>query len=121
MDKSMYMSGFGNEFATEAKKGALPVGQNTPQKCPYGLYAEQISGSAFTAPKAQNKRSWFYRLQPSVCHGSFTAYSTNAHFLTPPFMDSEVSPNQLRWSAPSPLSKQTDFIDGIHDSRKWQY
>jgi homogentisate 1,2-dioxygenase len=114
MDKSKYMSGFGNEFASEAKAGALPVGQNTPQKPPYNLYTEQISGSAFTAPKGKNKRSWFYRLQPSVCHGAFCAYRANTHFLTPPFTDSEVSPNQLRWSAPAPLSAKVDFIDGIY-------
>ncbi|MEX1034985.1 MAG: homogentisate 1,2-dioxygenase, partial [Sneathiella sp.] len=63
-----YLSGFGNEFESEAKPGALPVGQNNPQKCPYGLYAEQISGTAFTAPNAHNFRSWTYRMRPSVRH-----------------------------------------------------
>src|SRR5690606_3567723 len=61
-----YLSGFGNEFASEALPGALPVGQNSPQRCPYGLYAEQLSGTPFTAPRAQNRRSWLYRIRPSV-------------------------------------------------------
>ncbi|HEX7699538.1 MAG TPA: homogentisate 1,2-dioxygenase, partial [Kofleriaceae bacterium] len=60
-----YQSGFGNEFATEAVAGALPVGQNSPQKVPFGLYAEQLSGSAFTTPRGQNRRSWVYRIRPS--------------------------------------------------------
>ena len=66
-----YQSGFGNEFATEALPGALPVGRNSPQRCPYGLYAEQISGTAFTAPRAHNRRSWLYRIRPGVMHGTF--------------------------------------------------
>src|SRR6516225_5233536 len=68
-----YMSGFGNGFETEALPGALPVGRNSPQKCPYGLYAEQLSGSPFTAPRATNDRSWLYRIRPTVMHwGEFT-------------------------------------------------
>src|SRR6186997_466744 len=66
-----YMSGFGNEFATEALPGALPVGRNSPQRCPYGLYAEQVSGTAFTAPRADNRRSWLYRIRPAVAHKPF--------------------------------------------------
>src|SRR3974390_354148 len=61
-----YMSGFGNGFESEALPGALPVGRNSPQKCPYGLYAEQLSGSPFTAPRVSNERSWLYRIRPSV-------------------------------------------------------
>src|SRR6202795_3875130 len=68
---SNYQSGFGNEFATEALPGALPRGQNSPQKARYGLYAEQLSGTAFTAPRHANRRSWLYRLRPSVAHGEF--------------------------------------------------
>ncbi|HEX2942769.1 MAG TPA: homogentisate 1,2-dioxygenase, partial [Rhodopila sp.] len=68
-----YLSGFGNGFESEALPGALPVGRNSPQKCAYGLYAEQISGSAFTAPRASNQRSWLYRIRPTVAHwGAFT-------------------------------------------------
>ena len=63
-----YMSGFGNGFETEALPGALPVGRNSPQKCPYGLYAEQLSGSPFTAPRTTNERSWLYRIRPTVSH-----------------------------------------------------
>lgn len=63
-----YMPGFGNDFETEALPGALPQGQNSPQKCNYGLYAEQLSGTAFTAPRGQNERTWCYRIRPSVHH-----------------------------------------------------
>src|SRR6476469_6651463 len=66
-----YQSGFGNEFATEALPGALPVGQNSPQRAPYGLYAEQISGTAFTAPRGTNRRSWLYRMRPAAMHEPF--------------------------------------------------
>ena len=65
------MVGFGNEFATEALPEALPKGQNNPQKCPYGLYAEQLSGTAFTAPREHNQRSWLYRIRPSAKHAGF--------------------------------------------------
>src|ERR1700736_6077379 len=65
-----YMSGFGNSFETEALAGALPIGRNSPQRAPYGLYAEQLSGTAFTAPRATNRRTWFYRIRPSALHGS---------------------------------------------------
>ena len=64
-----YQSGFGNEFATEAVAGALPVGQNSPQKVAHGLYAEQLTGTAFTAPRGSNRRSWLYRIRPAVTHG----------------------------------------------------
>ena len=63
-----YMSGFGNSFETEALAGALPIGRNSPQCCAYGLYAEQLSGSPFTAPRGTNERSWLYRIRPSVKH-----------------------------------------------------
>src|ERR1700722_17966445 len=63
-----YMPGFGNDFETEALPGALPQGQNSPQRCAYGLYAEQLSGSPFTAPRGANERSWLYRMRPSVSH-----------------------------------------------------
>ena len=61
-----YQSGFGNEFATEALPGALPVGRNSPQRCPYGLYAEQLSGTSFTAPRADNRRSWLCIRRPCL-------------------------------------------------------
>jgi homogentisate 1,2-dioxygenase len=69
--KHTYQSGFGNEFATEALPDVLPVGQNSPQKVARGLYAEQLSGTAFTAPRSENRRSWLYRIRPSAAHGKF--------------------------------------------------
>ena len=73
-----YLSGFGNGFESEALPGALPVGRNSPQQCAYGLYAEQLSGSPFTAPRASNERSWLYRIRPSVAHwGHFTPVATD--------------------------------------------
>src|SRR5262244_2459316 len=68
-----YQCGFAGEFVTEALPGALPAGQNSPQKVPYGLYAEQLSGTAFTAPRHANRRSWLYRVRPAVTHGEFLA------------------------------------------------
>src|SRR5437762_9423222 len=107
-----YQSGFGNEFATEALTGALPVGQNSPQKAPYGLYAEQLSGTAFTAPRHANRRSWLYRLRPAALHGSFRSRDSRL-LRSAPFDESATSPNQLRWD-PAPMpSEPTDFVDGL--------
>src|SRR6266404_7613532 len=69
-----YQSGFGNEFVSEALAGAVPVGQNSPQRAPYGLYAEQISGTAFTAPRGANRRSWLYRIRPAAMHHPFARH-----------------------------------------------
>lgn len=105
--------GFGNELSSEALPGALPVGRNSPQRCPYGLYAEQISGTAFTAPRATNRRAWLYRIRPSAMHGPFEALDHEA--LTNEFNAVAPSPNQLRWN-PLPLPEDdepTDFIDGL--------
>lgn len=106
-----YMSGFANEFATEALPGALPVGRNSPQRAPYGLYAEQISGTAFTAPRAHNRRAWLYRIRPAAMHKPFARMDSPrwlSHFDEVP-----PSPNQMRWSPPPMPSVPTDFIDGI--------
>lgn len=106
-----YQTGFGNEFATEAVEGALPVGRNSPQKAPLGLYAEQFSGTAFTVPRASNKRTWTYRIRPSVLHKPFTQIGINM-FRSSPFDEVVTTPNQLRWD-PLPIpSEPTDFIDG---------
>ena len=106
-----YQSGFGNEFAAEALPGALPVGRNSPQRCPYGLYAEQLSGTAFTAPRARNRRSWLYRIRPAVTHGPF-ALREHAAF-APRSDEPPLAPNQLRWD-PLPLpDAPTDFVDGL--------
>lgn len=106
-----YQSGFGNEFATEALSGALPEGQNSPQKPPYGLYAEQLSGSAFTVPHKQQKRSWLYRIRPSVMHKPFAAYAHPT--FAAPKSDAPASPNQMRWDALPLPKKKIDFVDGI--------
>jgi homogentisate 1,2-dioxygenase len=107
-----YQTGFGNEFATEALPGALPVGRNSPQRAPYGLYAEQISGTAFTAPRHANRRSWFYRIRPAAVHGEFVPHR-HEHWHNR-FDEVAPSPNQLRWS-PRPIPKApTDFVDGLY-------
>ncbi len=106
-----YQSGFGNEFATEALPGVLPAGRNSPQRVAYGLYAEQLSGTAFTAPRHANRRSWLYRIRPAAMHGAFAPLA-HAHFHNR-FDEVPPSPNQLRWD-PFPLpTTPTDFIDGL--------
>ena len=107
-----YQSGFGNEFATEALPGALPEGQNSPQRAPYGLYAELISGTAFTQPRADNLRSWVYRLRPSAVHGAFKPIE-NGQLRTPPFDEGVLTPQQTRWD-PAPIpTEDTDLIEGL--------
>jgi len=109
-----YQSGFGNEFASEAVAGALPQGRNSPQRAPLGLFAELVSGTAFTAPRAENRRSWLYRRQPSVTLGAFQPYaqplwtSGAAGGVTAP-------PDPLRWqpfALPAAVT-QVDFVDGL--------
>jgi homogentisate 1,2-dioxygenase len=107
-----YQTGFGNEFATEAVAGALPQGQNSPQKAPFGLYTEQISGTPFTAPRGVNRRSWLYRIRPSVAHRPFQPIESGL-LRSSPFDEVPAPPNQLRWQ-PLPIpGKPTDFIDGL--------
>jgi homogentisate 1,2-dioxygenase len=107
-----YQSGFGNHFQSEAVAGALPVARNSPQRPPLGLYAEQISGTAFTAPRHENRRTWTYRIRPSVVHQPFRRLD-NALLRTAPFEETEATPSQLRWS-PFPIPQApTDFIDGL--------
>jgi len=106
-----YESGFGNHVATEALPGALPQGRNSPQRPAYGLYAEQFSGTAFTAPRHANRRSWLYRIRPAAVHGGFVPL--DAGRLTSRFDDVDPSPNQLRWR-PLPIpSEPTDFVAGL--------
>src|SRR5437879_6115502 len=111
-EAAVYQSGFGNEFATEALPGALPVGQNSPQKCPYGLYAEQLSGTAFTAPRGDNRRSWLYRIRPgATVHRPFVQIDGGR--LVSRFDGVPTSPNQLRWN-PLPIpTEATDFVEGL--------
>ena len=109
---TQYQSGFGNEFATEALPGALPKGRNSPQQVPYGLYAEQFSGTAFTAPRDHNLRTWFYRIRPSVKHKPFKQLSKSL-IRGAPFGDVPPNPNQMRWD-PLPIpDDKTDFISGL--------
>jgi homogentisate 1,2-dioxygenase len=108
-----YMSGFGNGFETEALPGALPIGRNSPQRCAYGLYAEQLSGSPFTAPRASNERSWLYRIRPSVRHWGRFQKADIGLWRTAPCAEIEVPPAPMRWS-PIPLpSEKVSFLQGV--------
>jgi len=107
-----YQSGFGNTFSTEAVKGALPIGRNSPQRAPLGLYAEVLSGTAFTAPRAENQSTWLYKLRPSAMHGPYRRLK-DALLRSGPFDEVETPPNRLRWD-PFPLpSRPTDFLQGL--------
>jgi homogentisate 1,2-dioxygenase len=107
-----YQSGFGNAFSTEAVKGALPAGRNSPQRAPKGLYAEVLSGSAFTAPRAENQSSWLYKLRPSAMHPPYRRMKEGL-VRSGPFDEVETPPNRLRWD-PLPLpARPTDFVDGL--------
>jgi len=110
-----YLSGFGNHNATEAVAGALPVGRNSPQRVPFGLYAEQLSGTSFTSPRGENRRTWVYRMRPSAAHPPFHPMADGAprDLKSGPFDDVAPTPNRLRWS-PLPLpSAPTTFLDGL--------
>lgn len=106
-----YQTGFGNEFASEALPGALLEGRNSPQRVAYGLYAEQISGTAFTAPRSHNRRSWLYRIRPAAMHKPFVAVEDST--LHNRFDEEATNPNQLRWDPLPVPEKPTDFIDGL--------
>jgi homogentisate 1,2-dioxygenase len=107
-----YLSGFGAHHQSEALAGALPVGQNAPQKVAFGLYAEQLSGSAFTAPRAENLRSWQYRLRPSAMHAPFKQIPDRG-WRTAPCHEAQSAPNRLRWDPPPIPTASTDFIAGL--------
>jgi homogentisate 1,2-dioxygenase len=109
-----YMSGFGNGFETEALPGALPIGRNSPQKCSYGLYAEQLSGSPFTAPRATNERSWLYRIRPTVHHwGNFQKGDARL-WRTAPCAEIDVPIAPMRWDAIPIPNEELSFVDGVH-------
>ena len=111
MSAMKYQSGFSNEFATEAVAGTLPEGRNSPQRVAHGLYAEQISGTAFTAPRHANRRSWLYRIRPAAVHQPFVELKNEKFHNN--FDEAPVTPNQLRWD-PWPLpNAPTDFVDGL--------
>jgi homogentisate 1,2-dioxygenase len=109
---SGYMTGFGSHFATEAVPGALPVGRNSPQRPAFGLYAEQLSGTAFTAPRHENRRSWLYRMRPSAEHPPYQPYE-GAPFFAPGPAKGPLPPNRLRWNPLVMPETPTDFVDGI--------
>ena len=107
-----YMPGFGNHFSSEAVPGALPVGQNSPQKTPLGLYAEQLSGTAFTAPRSENRRSWLYRLRPSAQHPAYQKIDRGL-IRSGPFDEVPPDPNRMRWN-PLPVPETpTDWVEGL--------
>lgn len=107
-----YLTGFGGQFETEAVPGALPKGRNSPQRPAFGLYAEQLSGSAFTAPRHENRRSWLYRLRPTADHRPFQPYK-GASLFCADSSTAPIAPNRLRWDAPSDLPSGADFVDGL--------
>ena len=108
----LYQAGFGNEHGSEALPGALPIGQFSPQKCPYGLYTEKFSSTAFTVARAGNRRTWFYRIRPSVVQEDFHRIDDGL-LRSGPITEVETPPNQLRWD-PIPIpSAPTDFVQGL--------
>ena len=112
MTDPAYMSGFGNHFATEAVAGALPEGRNSPQKPAFGLYAEQLSGTAFTAPRHENRRSWLYRMRPSAEHPPYRSYGRAPQFSAASLAD-PLPPNRLRWGPLPLVDEPRDLIDGM--------
>ncbi|MCV6624718.1 MAG: homogentisate 1,2-dioxygenase, partial [Cellvibrionaceae bacterium] len=108
-----YLSGFCNEHETEALPGALPQGRFSPQKVAYGLYAEQFSSTAFTAPRSHNRRTWFYRIRPSVAQGDYQSMAQNPLLGTAPLGEVTTPPNMMRWDALPMPTEPTDFIDGL--------
>ncbi|WAT17737.1 homogentisate 1,2-dioxygenase [Aurantiacibacter sp. MUD11] len=106
-----YQTGFLNHFATEAVAGALPEGRNSPQRPAFGLYAEQFSTTAFTAPRAENRRSWLYRMRPTTAHGAFQPYAGARLFAAPD--GSRTTPNRLRWDPLAMPETSVDFVDGM--------
>lgn len=111
-DALRYMTGFGGHFESEAVPGALPSGRNSPQRPAFGLYAEQLSGSSFTSPRSENRRSWLYRMRPTADHPAFAPYGGAALFAAPPIAD-PLAPNRLRWDPPQDLPEGGDFVDGM--------
>jgi homogentisate 1,2-dioxygenase len=112
-DSTGYQSGFSNEFATEAHPGALPHGQNAPQHAPLGLYTEQISGTAFTAPRTLNRRTWSYRIRPSVMHEPYAEFADPTLMRSGPFNELPTPPNQMRWNPLPVPAQKMDFVVGV--------
>ena len=112
LEERRYFSGFGGHFESEAVPGALPQGRNSPQRPAFGLYAEQLSGTAFTAPRSENRRSWLYRMRPSAEHPPFQRYE-GAKLFAPGTAAEPLAPNRLRWSPLELPAEPTDFVDGL--------
>ncbi len=108
-----YISGFGNGFETEALPGALPVGRNSPQRCAYGLYAEQLSGSPFTAPRAANERSWLYRIRPTVSHWGASREADAGLWRTAPCAEAELPPAPHALGPAAAAAGQLSFVEGM--------
>ncbi|WP_067677788.1 homogentisate 1,2-dioxygenase [Nocardia miyunensis] len=108
----LYLNGFGNQHQTEAVEGALPRGQNSPQRAPFGLYAEQMSGTAFTEPRAVNRRSWLYRIRPSAAHPPFQRIDNRTFHSAP--LDGVANPNRLRWDPMPRNGSGVDFLDSVY-------
>jgi homogentisate 1,2-dioxygenase len=111
-DALRYLTGFGGHFETEAVDGALPKGRNSPQRPAYGLYTEQVSGSPFTAPRHENRRSWLYRMRPTADHRPYARYE-GAKLFAPGPVKEPLAPNRLRWNPPGDLPEGADFVDGL--------
>ncbi|MFN7684347.1 MAG: homogentisate 1,2-dioxygenase [Oligoflexia bacterium] len=105
-----YLIGLGNQHLTEAKPGAVPRGQNSPQNHPLGLYPEQLSGTSFLAPRHENQRTWLYRLQPSVVHGH---YLPSGHGKNWSVAGAKANPEQTRWNPVPFPAGPTSFVDGV--------
>src|SRR3569833_63580 len=112
MTENGYMSGFGNHLATEAVAGAQPEGRNSPQRPAFGLYAEQLSGTAFTAPRHENRRSWLYRLRPSAEHPPYRRYE-GAPLFAPGSVQEPLPPNRLRWDPLDYPADPCDLVDSL--------
>src|SRR5690606_15141520 len=107
-----YLPGFGNEHVSEALPGALPAGRFSPQRCPYGLYAEKFSSTSFTTARAHNRRTWLYRIRPSVTHGDF-APMDGGLIRSGPITEAAAPPNRMRWD-PFPFpARPADFVEGL--------
>jgi homogentisate 1,2-dioxygenase len=107
-----HLTGFGNEHSSEAVTGALPLGRNSPQRAPLGLYAEQLSGSAFTEPRAHNLRTWLYRVRPSAAHPPYRRID-NGGLGGAPFTGTVPDPNRLRWDPLPEPAPGTDWLAGL--------
>ncbi|KAK4891498.1 hypothetical protein LTR28_002458, partial [Elasticomyces elasticus] len=115
-EKYQYQNGFASYHETEAVEGALPIAANSPQKPPYGLYAEKLSGTAFTAPRHENQQSWLYRILPASAHSPFTPRESSTYNTNPenkPHEKLHQIPNQLRWD-PFDMDETVDWVHSLH-------